>query len=352
MEKEIKVSIIVPIFKVEKYLRNCVDSILNQTLKEIEVILVEDGSPDSCGRIADEYRLQDSRVKVIHQSNKGLGLSRNSGLDIAKGEFVGFVDSDDFVSKDMFRILYDNAKKNNADVSYCLHQKFCEVEDVVPSNEKMEIKCWSGKSEIRQYLLDRVGLPPQFKKDKLYGATVWNGIFSRDVIERNRLRFVSERLFIAEDVIFDIDCIPCCNKIVHCNLRLYYYRYNNNSLTTVYKEDRFEKNLELYVEMCNRLSRHYEKKEYFNPTARYFLVTALIAAKQEVQFSQKNGKRHALRRIKEICNNEYVRNVLNEYNYLLLPIRHKLFCLLLKRNAYGMIYNLFKIQNLRKKTCN
>ena len=110
MEKEIKVSIIVPIFKVEKYLRNCVDSILNQTLKEIEVILVEDGSPDSCGRIADEYRLQDSRVKVIHQSNKGLGLSRNSGLDIAKGEFVGFVDSDDFVSKDMFRnrICFNN----------------------------------------------------------------------------------------------------------------------------------------------------------------------------------------------------------------------------------------------------
>ena len=113
-----KISIIIPVYKVEKYLSRCMDTILNQTLKDIEIILIDDGSPDNCPELCDEYAKQDNRVKVIHKNNEGLGFARNSGLEIATGEYVAFVDSDDYVKKSMFEELYNELKVNNLDVVF------------------------------------------------------------------------------------------------------------------------------------------------------------------------------------------------------------------------------------------
>ena len=117
--KEIKVSIILPIYNVEKYLDRCVDSLLNQTLKDIEIIMVDDGSPDNCPQMCDEYAKKDRRVKVVHKKNGGLGFARNSGLDIANGEYVAFVDSDDYVGLDMYKTLYDRAEVDKCDAVFC-----------------------------------------------------------------------------------------------------------------------------------------------------------------------------------------------------------------------------------------
>ena len=106
-----KISIIVPIYNVEKYLDRCVRSLCNQTLQDIEIILVDDQSPDDCPRMCDEYAKQDSRIIVIHKKNGGLGYARNSGMKVATGEYVAFVDSDDYVDLDMFESMYNSAKK-------------------------------------------------------------------------------------------------------------------------------------------------------------------------------------------------------------------------------------------------
>ena len=111
-----KISIIVPVYNVEKYLRKCVDSILNQTFKDFELILVDDGSIDTSGKICDEYNLKDNRIKVIHKENGGLSSARNAGLDIAQGEYIGFVDSDDWIELDMYEELYKICKENDTDV--------------------------------------------------------------------------------------------------------------------------------------------------------------------------------------------------------------------------------------------
>ena len=110
-----KISIIVPIYNVEKYLDRCVRSLCNQTLQDIEIILVDDQSPDDCPRMCDEYAKQDSRIIVIHKKNGGLGYARNSGMKVATGEYVAFVDSDDYVDLDMFESMYNSAKKYDAD---------------------------------------------------------------------------------------------------------------------------------------------------------------------------------------------------------------------------------------------
>lgn len=112
-----KLSIIVPVYNVEAYLCRCIDSILNQTFTDFELILVDDGSPDACGKICDEYALQDKRIKVIHKKNGGLSDARNAGLDIAKGEFIGFVDSDDKIEPTMYERLIDTAEETGADIA-------------------------------------------------------------------------------------------------------------------------------------------------------------------------------------------------------------------------------------------
>lgn len=348
-----KVSIVVPTYNVEKYIKVCVDSLLSQTLQDMEIILVDDGSTDSSGKICDTYAVMDQRIKVIHQNNKGLGLSRNSGLSLATGEYVGFVDSDDYVSKEMFETLYENATKYDADVSYCTYKRFVNEDEVFDeSNFNIEnIKVWSGEKAIRQYMLERIGLPPQKKQDNLYGASVCCGIFLRERLLELGVQFVSERQFIAEDMLFDIEVIPHCRKIVHCDIPLYYYRYNPKSLTKVYKADRFSKNVELYHEMYRRLLKKYKIAECFNSMSRYLLVTSRIAIIQEAEFVKRNGKRTALKNIKKICNNTEVREILKEYEFNKMPIKYRGTVWLQKKRCCRIllfIYSLYvKIKRYR-----
>ena len=113
------ISVIVPVYKVEEYLRQCVDSIINQTYQDLDIILIDDGSPDKCGEICDEYAKKDDRIKVFHTENRGISAARNLGIDVARGEYIGFVDSDDWIEPDMYEILFRKAKENNADMSMC-----------------------------------------------------------------------------------------------------------------------------------------------------------------------------------------------------------------------------------------
>ena len=114
-----KISIIVPVYNVEQYLAECIESIRNQSLTDIEIILVDDGSPDNSGAICDDYARKDDRIRVIHKKNGGLSSARNAGLEVAIGEYIGFVDSDDWVDGEMYEVLYKNAVENQAEIAAC-----------------------------------------------------------------------------------------------------------------------------------------------------------------------------------------------------------------------------------------
>lgn len=111
------ITVVIPIYNVEKYLRKCIDSVIDQSYKNIEIILVDDGSPDNCGKICDEYKVKDQRIKVIHKPNGGLSDARNAGINIAKGKYITFIDSDDYILEDCIQTLYNNIKKSNKDIS-------------------------------------------------------------------------------------------------------------------------------------------------------------------------------------------------------------------------------------------
>ncbi|HBK60182.1 MAG TPA: glycosyltransferase family 2 protein, partial [Firmicutes bacterium] len=146
-----KVSVIVPMYNVERYVRQCVDSLLAQTLDDIEIILVDDGSPDSCGKIADEYAVRYGNVKSVHRENGGLGPARNTGIENASGEYVGFIDSDDWVSPAMFRLLYEAAKQNDADIAVGGCEEWVNGKASATCPHPLAGKTLDGAEEIRSY---------------------------------------------------------------------------------------------------------------------------------------------------------------------------------------------------------
>ena len=147
------ITVVVPIYKVEKYLEKCIDSIIKQTYENLEIILVDDGSPDKCPQICDEYAKKDSRIKVIHKKNGGLSDARNAGIDIAKGEYITFVDSDDYIEKDYVEVLYDSIKENDSDMAIGSHKVIYENGTIL-NKETGEKSVLDAKTVLERILYD------------------------------------------------------------------------------------------------------------------------------------------------------------------------------------------------------
>ena len=130
------ISVIVPVYKVEPYIHRCIDSIIHQTYQNLEIILVDDGSPDNCGKICDEYAAIDSRIKVIHKKNSGLSEARNSGRDVCKGEYIAFIDGDDCIHKEMYQRLYNDIRTYQVKMAFC-HPNMCYNENILPIKENI-----------------------------------------------------------------------------------------------------------------------------------------------------------------------------------------------------------------------
>ena len=149
--KQPLISVIIPVYGVEKYIAQCLDSIINQTYKNLEIILVDDGSPDACPKLCDEYSKIDKRIKVIHKKNGGLSDARNVGIDICKGNYITFVDSDDWIEKDMIEQLYSLINKFSADISICNFLRTSD-EKMKIFNKNEKIKCYNKYEAIRELL--------------------------------------------------------------------------------------------------------------------------------------------------------------------------------------------------------
>ncbi len=207
---EIKVSIIVPCYNVEKYLSVCLDSLINQTLKEIEIICVDDGSTDSTLDILNEYRQKDSRIEAFSQRNSKQGAARNNGIRHAKGEFIGFVDSDDYVDEDYFEKLYTAAHLNDADISTAGMLKHKSL------HNKYNVRY--RKSSIAETLQDKIRISEDTSKRFFY---VMNKLFRSSLLKSNNILFPENRQY--EDVWFSTVSIFYARRIVSVPDTLYHY---------------------------------------------------------------------------------------------------------------------------------
>lgn len=220
------ISIIVPVYKVETYLDKCVNSIINQTYKNLEIILVDDGSPDNCPKMCDEWAKKDDRIKVIHKKNGGLSDARNIGIQHANGEFIGFVDSDDWIDMNMYKTLYSNLQKTNSDISICdITRVTGETIELKPQKEILSE--YSQEDYLMRYF--KIG----FQTIEYYAV---NKLYKRELLNNNQYPYG----LTSEDVLGTYKAILKTSRIVKSNKVLYFYRCNENSITGSFSKRDFD----------------------------------------------------------------------------------------------------------------
>jgi glycosyltransferase involved in cell wall biosynthesis len=214
-----KVSVIVPVYNVEKYVRQCIESILAQTFTDWELLLVDDGTQDNSGYICDEYAQQDSRIRVFHKKNGGVSSARNLGLENAKGKWITFVDSDDFIYSNVLCLILETIETNALDILQFDYNR--EEKSIAKQWQLSEIK--SGEA----YLFDHV-LQDWF--DKISGP--WRQLFSRDFLKTNHLRYIKGVMY--EETDYMLHAFLLAERVQHISVNAYHYRVNNESVTRVH----------------------------------------------------------------------------------------------------------------------
>ncbi len=220
------VSVIVPIYNVEKYIHRCIDSLISQTLKEIEIILVDDGSPDNCGEIIDSYAKQYDNIVVVHKENGGLSDARNAGLRVAKGQYIGFVDPDDYVQQDMFEKMYYSANTNESDLVFCGYNE-------VFSPTYTQQRTFEYISEFKSAADILVACV-----EGCIGAYSWNKIFKNSLIKDNAIQF-PKGVVVSEDQVFFFEYIKYIRSFSVVPDCLYNYIRNNESICAKYHNRQF-----------------------------------------------------------------------------------------------------------------
>lgn len=244
---DIAISVIVPLYNVEEYMEKCIDSILNQPFYHIEVILVNDGSPDESGKIADNYARNDKRVKVIHKENGGLSSARNAGMKDAKGKYIIFVDSDDWVDSELFLKMYNKMEKNKSEIGVFNVERIHEVTNKAEiqgsdMQEYIDLEKISTSDYISNYLLN--------SKSHRYSA--WNRIYLTDFLRNHNLKFEPNNTIHSEDMLFNLECSLYVKKICSENEVLYYHLIRPGTISTSKKPDITKKLMHLISEFIKK----------------------------------------------------------------------------------------------------
>lgn len=314
-----KISIITPVYKVENYLKKCVDSILNQTFTDYELIIVDDGSPDSCGKIADEYLKIDKRVKVIHKENGGAPSARNAGIDISAGEYLYFPDSDDWLEPTYLENLYDLAQKTGAQMiisGYTMEYFEEGKEQTYSVCQKEEI--YSNQKTVR------CNLHKYF--DNMMMAVPWNKLYQSKYIKDKNLRFPNlkwDDLHFNMEVIMDIESVAISN----CDGYHFFRSRQGSETTTVFDGLLYKKRKEQFEHIL-KVYRYWgiKDKEILSTIYGYY-ASRLVQCIQEISIS--SGK-HRKEMIDEILNDElsiqafkYGKINSKLLSIIALPMKHK-----------------------------
>lgn len=310
------ISIIVPVYKVEKYIHRCVKSILQQTYEKLEIILVDDGSPDNCGNICDDYEKQDSRIRVIHQDNQGISAARNTGLDVCSGEYIAFVDSDDYIMPDMYEKMIRSLCDNEADICVCQWQyEQVDGQQVVDVRKINLDICGKRKSvQFAEYL---------YKGSYENGVVVaaWNKLYKKCVFEK--IRFIGKYL---EDDRIHNEILSRNYEIFVMPEQMYVYCQNIDSLTN----RTFRNENLMYLDILNERVRCFgdndyivenTKKMYCNIYIEYFYKASKAKIKmkdyKEFDFYVKNLWENSNVNIKFMIRMAIFRVVPNLYKIIL-----------------------------------
>lgn len=291
MQNEL-VSIVLPIYNVEKYLNRCIESVVNQTYPHLEIILVDDGSPDRCPQICEDWAAKDKRIRVIHKKNAGLGMARNTGIEHAHGKYICFFDSDDYIALNTIELAYRQIKQHDAQI---VHFGFHDVNadgKILNSHKPICPKPVYAGAEVCDIFL------PRLIMDTGWGLhmSAWSAMFSMDLIHETGWRFVSERDILSEDIYSITALFKDVQRVAVLAEALYFYCRNDQSLTHIYRVDRFDRNVIFYQEsliLCDRLGHSDDVKQSLT---HYMLSNTIGAMKQLVHSAEPLMRKMSLMR--------------------------------------------------------
>ncbi|WP_281884331.1 glycosyltransferase [Paenibacillus sp. YYML68] len=341
------VSVIVPVYNVEKYLSRCAESLMNQTLRNIEIIMVNDGSTDQSGQLADQYAEMDSRIKVVHKLNGGLSSARNAGLEAATGEYVGFVDSDDWVELNMYEHLYQAAIEHDAEAS--LSGGFLKITEDGQISKRLSPlgrASYDAEQLIDEVLIPMVGATADANNDISMQMGVTLNIYKRKLLQEYGVRFVSERQYISEDIVFNLDVFTKVKRASAVPVPMYYYWLNVQSLTQSFKPDRFEKECMLFEHLTHKLKELGLYDLAIQRLRRTYIGRARVCIVKEARDHVGASVFQRLKNIRRITGEPLLVDTLNQYPIAKLNIKLQLM-------TYGMKYRLslilFLVSIFRKR---
>jgi glycosyltransferase EpsJ len=329
------VSVIIPIYNVEKYLTRCLESICRQSLSNIEIICVNDGSPDNCGKICDEYSIQDKRIKVIHKENGGLSSARNAGLNIATGDYLYFIDPDDHLDLNLLEKMVNISIKERCEVVLCGYKTL--------PDEKVNIPKYELNKTLNPIKMI-INNPKVHSHNDL--CFVWRFLFQRNIIMANNIKF-NEKVHVGEDFIFNLEVLIKSTNVHVLGEALYYYTVDNQSsiMRTPYKAN-LESSLILQYEIKRRLSIDNglnKSKEYMDDLALYYISSFLSMIIRNIYNGPEKNKRAA---IKRILNYEMFRDSCRQigFSYKCNSFKRYIVYLAIKYRIHYMVYFVYNKQ--------
>ena len=343
MNKEIKISVIIACYNVEKYLVQCLDSVINQTFENLEIIVVNDGSKDATLTILQEYQSRDKRIIIINQQNQGLSGARNSGIKIATGQYLMFIDSDDWIDLETLTLCNASLKENITNLVFFSYTKEYQNKSIdkyiLPKNHfynSTEIKILHK----RIFGLSGEQLAQPEHADSI--VTAWGKLYNTAIIQENNLKFVDCKIIGTEDMLFNVYYFNYIQSANYINKCLYHYRKNNNSsLTSTYKNKLKQQWTNLYGFVQEFINKHQLDNTYqlaFNNRISMSIISLGLN-----ELHSDNGFLNQIKKIKLIINNPDYKSAIKTFEIEYLPLHWRIFFLFVKNNITFGVFIMLKI---------
>lgn len=345
-----KISIIVPVYNVEKYLEKSLTSFVNQTMKDIEIIIVDDGSPDESYKIYNRFSEKDARIKIIRKANAGVSEARNTGLENATGEFVMFADPDDWMELNACEALYAEQQRTDADLVV--------ADVIVVTNGQPEahhIFREAFVTEDRQWIMDYqkacIGYsynPMPAGKWKTPGlGSPWNKLFRRSLIEEKRLRFDPYVNGIYDDNLFTLHYLLHSQKLAYIQVPVYHFQIISDSITQAYKPNTLETNRRIF-ERINDFLLETGRQDYFEEALYVYIIRRLSKSLNVYFFSPRNETpiKQRLAELKQTLRSEPYQTAIRKVDMNRLLNNHKVVCMLAKTGSPSLLYLGVRLKNL------
>ena len=333
------VSVVVPIYNVENYLNRCIESIVNQTYKNLEIILVDDGSTDNSSFICDEWCTKDNRITVIHKENAGAGLARNSGIEKAVGEYIFFFDSDDYIDCNTVKKCVKNAIQNKSDVVVFGRK------EVLENGSEKTVEFFPKEKNFHGDEIHNALLPKMFSHKCGFGLSCCSKMFRLSVINVNNIRFKSEREILSEDSYFLLELFPKIKTLSILPEYLYFYCERSSSFSHTYTKDK-QKNNDVFLGECIKYVKenNLNKKIIPHMMARYHTYSITVMKEILTSNLTENEKKEKLF---NIFDNRFFRNTLKYSAFKNENFKIQIFLISIKFRFYFLSLNIlsYKVQH-------